>query len=108
MSASERQLGVGGEERKGRSEGEHGREMCVRAGVCERCWISMDQRYCSPNDVLSESEQKWRNVVSCRNLFSRCSIFENDSTRRTSKHFVRTSNLDKSSSVFAEGRSVCE
>ena len=46
--------------------------------------------------------------MSCRNLFSRCSIFEKDSTRRTSKHFVRTSNLDKSSSVFAEGRNVCE
>ena len=58
MSVSERQLGAGGEERKGKSEGEHGREMCVRAGVCERGSFSMDQRYCSPNDVLSESEQK--------------------------------------------------
>ena len=106
MSVSERQLGVGGETRQGmrrNCEG-HGREMCVRAGVCERCSFSMDQRYCSPNDVLSESEQKWRNVESCRTLFSRCSIFENDSTRRTSKHFVRTSNLDKSSSVFGRER----
>ena len=45
------------------SERVHGREMCVQAGVYERCSFTMNQRYranYSPNDVRSESARYLR------------------------------------------------
>ena len=57
----EKQLGAGGGEKGGEEgEGERGgteRELCVRAGVYERCSFITDERYGannSPNDARSK------------------------------------------------------